>query len=71
MSFNPLFAMMSEMTQDQKIQELMKLCSRLITSLENTSHYIDDPAIHTYVTQSAQDYDRQLTEIYFASVTQV
>ena len=59
------------MTKDQKIQELMKLCSCLITSLENTSHYIDDPVIHTYVIQSAQDYDRQMTEIYFTDVTQV
>ena len=58
------------MTQDQKVQELMKLCSRLITNLENTSHYIDDPAIHTHVIQLAQEYDQQMTEIYFAPVTQ-
>jgi hypothetical protein len=54
------------MTQDQKVQEMMKLCSRLITSLENTSHYIDDPAIHTHVIQLAQEYDQQMTEIYFS-----
>lgn len=54
------------MTNDQKVQELMKLCSRLITNLENTSNYIDDPAIHTYLIQSAQKYDKQMTEIYFS-----
>jgi UDP-N-acetylglucosamine 2-epimerase len=58
------------MTNEQKVQEMMKLCSRLITSLENTSHYIDDPAIHTHVIHSAQEYDQQMTEIYFAPVTQ-
>lgn len=54
------------MTNEQKVQEMMKLCSRLITSLENTSHYIDDPAIRTHVIQSAQEYDQQMTEIYFS-----
>lgn len=59
------------MTQDQKVQELMKLCSRLITSLENTSHYIDDLHVRQEVLELAQDYDRQMTEIYFTHVPQV
>ena len=51
------------MTDAQKIEALIDLCSNVIHSLEMTHYHIDDISVAADVVREANQYDQQMLDI--------